>query len=221
MRDKVFMNMINQFRNLSEQSKVQCIGICVSVFIALIGFSFTFVTIKGSFENIQKANMIEVTSELPIRFCEFIQNASYAFEADLNRYANDKSDEEIAFYENRYYMYDSKASELIDEINRLVISYGSEDTIEIYGDFLLDNRELTASGSVEEYEEYVDILVKIYNKLPLIYSLIKYDTTGVITKPSEVFYIFMPQFLQYEDSFKKETNKLIQDYNLSSEYEWK
>lgn len=213
--------MVNKNRKSSEQRKDRYIGIGVSIIIALIGFSSTILTINNSLDNIQKANMIEVTSELPVKFCEFIQNASYAFAFDLNRHRNDISNEEFENYNNSYHMYDSKASELIQEINPLVISYSSKDTVEIYNDFLLDNRELIKDGSAEDYEKYVNTLVAIYAKLPLLYSLIRYDTTGVIRNPSEIFYLIMPQFSKYENNFKDETNKLIKEYNLSSEFKWR
>lgn len=194
----------------------------VGVVATLLGIIFavysTNRTIRSSFTQIQKTNMIEKTSELPLKIFEFTRVATAAFACGANIASDSISEEDRSCFQKQFQEYDKTQSKLLDEIIPMLLAYGSENTIEIFNEFFMPLREMV--NNPEDVKMIEDVM-SIYSKLPLICSLIKYDVTGEITNPSIIFKTQMSSFSGYQKDFKMETNNLIDKRKLPEGFKWK
>ena len=198
---------------------VSCAGVLATCAVIAFGLHETNKTISNSFIEIQKTNIIEQTSALPIKLFEFSRNASLAFATLANSTDSNISEDERKEFRDDFEKYDAIQSSLLNEIQPLILSYGSKESINIFNDFFLSLRALV-NKDTENGTAHIKEWLPIYAQLPLLMSVVKYDVTGDIINPSVMFDLYMPEFSNKVDEFYTQTNQIIKKYDLDEEFMW-
>lgn len=164
---------------------------------------------------LKETNRIKQSSKLPEITQEFIVSASSTWAYSLNPWLiKMKRDEETIEQHNKNQV------ELFDELNRLITSYGSKISIYIFNDFHSKLQKVLMAPAGELKEK-----TPMFYSLPLLMSIVKYDVTGVIINPRQMYNLSMPDFYRFkipimEDLIIK-NNELVEEYKLSDEFIWK
>ena len=105
----------------------------------------------------------------------------------------------------------------------LVVAYGSEEAISIFAEFYYPLREFVSAAKAGEAIDFND-WVEMYYSLPLLLSIVKYDTTGELINPSVLLEFLMPEFktinLPIMKALVDKNNDLVIKYKLDNDFNW-
>lgn len=184
---------------------------------------FGFYQLKQTIENelrlTQKAVMLNQAEKLPETMQKFLREASLTLAYKVV-YDNSKTSKNRQNFEE----HNIKQSQLLDELTKYIVAYGSEKAIAVFGEFYYPLRNYVNKTEAVK-NVHLNEWIVMYYSLPLLMSVVKFDVTGELVNPSVMLEFLMPEFKTISPSIMKDlvvrSDELIEKYELDAAFKWR
>lgn len=181
--------------------RIECLAIVIPSLVSILGFIFTYTSMKKSFENesVNQKRSIQLSKvmDLPYDILELLDDLMFKLVRETNE-KNKKREME-------------KILEKVNSIQAQIYAYGSLDSIKIISNLQKDTYGLDKGN--KEIDK--NILIPQYI---LLVSQLKYDTTGEIISPKYWFEMKIKDNDSYSEKYEETINNLVEELDLNTSF---